>query len=151
MKRTKQIIGAAAIVLATLTAALPSPAQPGGQRERIAEKMLDRRMAHLKEELKLTPEQEPALRSIFESTARQTMELRKKYGKQNRDQGPNAEMRQELRAIHEQTQEKLRSLLNEEQQAKLRELPEAWRGAPDDAAHARLPGSLLSQPRVEPL
>lgn len=79
-------------------------------------------MAQLKEELKLTAEQEPALRSILQSTARQTMELRKQYGKQDREQGPNAEMRRGMRAIHEQTQEKLKGVLNEEQQAKFREM-----------------------------
>ena len=76
-------------------------------------------MSHLKQELKLTPEQEPALRAILTDSAKQTKELRRKYGKQ---ESPNQDLRKELHALHDQTQEKLKSVLNEEQLTKLRDL-----------------------------
>ena len=118
MKTTNQIIGIAALALAALTFATPSQAQPA-RRERIAGRILDRRMSHLKQELKLTPEQEPALRAIFADSAKQTREIRRKYGKQ---ESPNQDLRKQLHALHDQTQEKLKSVLNEEQLAKLRDL-----------------------------
>ncbi|MBS1831055.1 MAG: hypothetical protein JST93_37525 [Acidobacteria bacterium] len=118
MKTTSQIIGIATLTLAAITFVAPSQAQPT-RRERIAERILDRRMSHLKQELKLTPEQEPALRAIFADTARQTKELRRKYAKQ---ESPNQDLRKELHALHDQTQEKLKSVLNEEQLTKLHDL-----------------------------
>lgn len=118
MKTTKQIIGIVALALAALTFTATSQAQPT-RRDRIAERILDRRMSHLKQELKLTPEQEPALRAILTDSAKQTKELRRKYGKQ---ESPNLDLRKELHALHDQTQEKLKSVLNEEQLTKLRDL-----------------------------
>lgn len=112
----KQTIGIAVLALAALMAATPAEAQSGGRRQRLAERMMDRRMAQLKQELKLTPEQEPALRSIMRDTAKQTRELRKKYGTQD------PEFKKELRAMHDATQEKLKGVLQEDQLVKFREL-----------------------------
>ncbi|MBL8178077.1 MAG: hypothetical protein JNK48_25605 [Bryobacterales bacterium] len=109
-----RMIGIGVLALAAWMAA-PMAAQPEGRRERLRERMLERRMTHLQQELNLTGEQAPAVRGIFKESAQQMLELRKKYGLDD------PQFKQGVRAAQEQTREKLRGVLNEEQMAKLRE------------------------------
>jgi Spy/CpxP family protein refolding chaperone len=91
LNRKTLIAGVTAVVLAFSTAAFAQR----GEGRRGPQKMLDRQMSVMKEQLKLTPEQETKVRAIFEESHRKTREA--------------------MRAAREETHSQLSQVLSAEQ------------------------------------
>jgi len=96
--RKHVIAGVTALVLALSTAAF---AQHGAGK-RNPERMLDRQMSVMKEQLKLTPDQETKVRSILEDNGKKMRELMK-------------QQRTQMKALREETHSQLSTVLGADQ------------------------------------
>src|SRR5690606_5769084 len=115
-----------ALGLATGFAVAQTDKAPSSQqRAERFERMLDRRVERMTEELNLTPAQALQVRAIFEEQAQARRELMQRH-------------REEMMTLHEQGKARLDGVLNPEQKAKLETLKaergQAWK---DGRAHRR--------------
>lgn len=143
MNRIRWNIGALALVVGLgLGVAAPAAAQEPAQREGARmehrrpdpQRMIERRVAMLTEQLGLTPDQAAHVREIFAQEAEQRKAIFEKAGfepgrarrardgqrptERQGDDAQRAALRTELRQLHEQTEQQLLALLDEQQKEK---------------------------------
>jgi len=108
---TSAALGAALVV--SPASAQPPGGPPGG---RDPKAMAERQLEDLKPRLKLTPEQEPKVRTILEQNATRMREVREKHSVQ-RGQPPSEEARKEMEGVRKETKDALAKVLTPEQLA----------------------------------
>lgn len=109
--RRSVVAGVTAVVLAFSTAAFAQR----GEGKRDPQKMLDRQMSVLKDQLKLTPDQESKVRTILEDSGKKTHALMEKYGRPEPGKGPSEEQRAAMRGAREETNTQLSQVLSADQ------------------------------------
>lgn len=105
------IAGVTAVVLAFSTVAFAQR----GEGRRNPEKMIDRQVSVMKDQLKLTPDQETKVRTILADSGKKMHAAMEKYGRPEPGKGPTEEQRAEMKTIREDTRTQLSQVLSADQ------------------------------------
>jgi hypothetical protein len=118
--RKQLIAGVTAAALFLSTAAFAQ--RPG--RKGNPEKMLDRQVTMMKEQLKLAPDQETKVRGILQESQTKMQAFAEKNGRPERGKAPSEEARAEMKKIREETKQGLANVLTADQLAQWEQMRE---------------------------